>query len=81
MQEPQSYGSVPLKSVEAAIKQIKEPYTDCPERLEDVNITFEYLVGSFFPKIIDNINAKMNDTYTAGYLQGLADAKEGKDAH
>ena len=81
MQEPQSYGSVPLSRVEAAIKQIKEHYTDCPERLEDVNITFEYLVGSFFPRIIDNINAKMNDTYMAGYLQGLADAKEGKNAN
>jgi hypothetical protein len=81
MQEPESYGSVPLKVVEAAIKQIKEHYADCPERLEDVNITFEYLVGSFFPRIVDNIKVKMNDAYTTGYLQGLADAKEGKDVH
>ena len=78
MQEPQSYGSVPLSRVEAAIKQIKEHYADCPERLDDVNITFEYLVGSFFPRIIDNINAKMNDTYMAGYMQGIEDGKAGK---
>lgn len=79
MQEPQSYGSVKLTRVKAAIKQIEDHYQDCPERLEDVEVTFEYLVGSFFPRIIDNINSRMNDTYTQGYLQGLKDAKENHD--
>ena len=75
MQQPESYGSVKLSRVKAAIKQIEDHYQDCPERLEDVEVTFEYLVGSFFPRIIDNINARMNDTYTQGYLQGLNDGK------
>lgn len=78
MQEPKSYGSVKLTSVKAAIKQIEEHYQDCPERLEDVEVTFEYLVGSFFPKIIDNINKRMNDTYTQGYIQGFSEGKEQK---
>lgn len=78
MQEPKSYGSVKLTSVKAAIKQIEEHYQDCPERLEDVEVTFEYLVGSFFPKIIDNINKRMNDTYTQGYIQGFNEGKEQK---
>ena len=75
MQQPESYGSVKLSRVKAAIKQIEDHYQDCPERLEDVEVTFEYLVGSFFPRIIDNINARMNNTYTQGYLQGLNDGK------
>lgn len=75
MKAPESYGQVPLTKVKAAIKQIEEHYQDCPERIEDVNVTFEYLVGSFFPKIIDNINKSMNDAYMAGYLQGMNDAK------
>lgn len=75
MQQPESYGSVKLTRVKAAIKQIEDHYQDCPERLEDVEVTFEYLVGSFFPRIIDNINSRMNDTYTQGYLQGLNDGK------
>ena len=79
MQQPESYGSVKLSRVKAAIKQIEDHYQDCPERLEDVEVTFEYLVGSFFPRIIDNINSKMNDTYMQGYLQGLNDAKENHD--
>jgi hypothetical protein len=79
MQQPESYGSVKLSRVKAAIKQIEDHYQDCPERLEDVEVTFEYLVGSFFPRIIDNINSRMNDMYTQGYLQGLNDAKENHD--
>ena len=79
MQQPESYGSVKLTRVKAAIKQIEDHYQDCPERLEDVEVTFEYLVGSFFPRIIDNINSRMDDTYTQGYIQGLKDAKENHD--
>lgn len=76
MQAPETYGTVKLSRVKAAIAQVEEHYADCPERLEDVELTFEYLVGSFFPKIIDNIQRTMNDKYTAGYIQGLNDAKE-----
>ena len=76
MREPESYGKVPLSRVKAAIKQIENHYIDCPERLEDVELTFEYLIGSFFPKIVENINKKMNEAYTQGYIQGLKEAKE-----
>lgn len=73
MKEPLSYGSVKFKKVEAALDQIRQHYTDSPERLEDVNITFEYLIGSFFPKIMENINKQFNQQYTLGYIAGLQD--------
>jgi hypothetical protein len=76
MTEPKSYGTVKFSQVKAAIAQIEQHYIDCPERLADVDLTFEYLVGSFFPNIVENINTRMNHQYTAGYLQGLTDAKE-----
>ena len=76
MQEPESYGKVKLSKVKAAIKQIEEHYQDCPERLEDVEVTFEYLVGSFFPKIVENIQKEMNKQYTLGYLQRINEEKE-----
>lgn len=76
MQEPESYGKVKLSTVKAAIKQIEEHYKDCPERLEDVEITFEYLVGSFFPKIVENIQKEMNQQYMLGYLQRVNEEKE-----
>lgn len=77
MQEPKTYGTVKLSTVKAAIAQIEEHYQECPERLEDVEVTFEYLVGSFFPKIVENINETLNKQYTLGYIQGLKDGKEG----
>jgi hypothetical protein len=76
MQEPNSYGTVKLSTVKAAIKQIEEHYQDCPERLEDVEVTFEYLVGSFFPKIVSNIQKEMNRQYMLGYLQRVNEEKE-----
>ena len=81
MKAPESYGQVSYTRVKAALTQVEEHYQDCPERLNDVNLTFEYLVGSFFPKIIDNINKSMNDAYMAGYLQGMKDAKGEQDAN
>jgi hypothetical protein len=74
MQEPESYGKVKYTRVKAALKQIEEHYADCPERLEDVNITFEYLVGSFFPTILKNIDKELNRYYTLGYIQGRKEA-------
>ena len=75
MTEPESYGSVKLSRVKAAIKQIEEHYEENPERLEEVEITFEYLIGSFFPEIIKNIKSTMNEIYTQGYFQGLEDGR------
>lgn len=75
MPELKTYGTVKLSSVKAAIKQIEEHYQDCPERLDDVDVTFEYLVGSFFPKIIDNINAEMNKQHTLGFIEGVNSVK------
>lgn len=77
MQEPKTYGTVKFSTVKAAITQIEEHYQECPERLEDVEVTFEYLIGSFFPKIVENINETINKQYTLGYIQGLRDGKEG----
>lgn len=76
MTEPKTYGTVKLTTVKAAIKQIEEHYTDCPERLDEVEITFEYLVGSFFPKILENMDKEFNLQYTKGYMQGLQEGME-----
>lgn len=73
MREPDSYGKVPYTRVKAALTQIEEHYAKSPERLADVEITFEYLVGSFFPQIVENIDEAMKRQYTLGYIQGRKD--------
>lgn len=71
----QSYGSVKLSRVKAAIQQIEDHYQDCPERLEDVEITFEYLIGSFFPTIVENIKKEHARQHRLGYIDGLEAAR------
>lgn len=71
MTEQKSYGSVKLSRLKAAIKQIEDHYQDTPERLENVELTFEYLIGSFFPEVVENIHAEANKQYTKGYIEGL----------
>jgi hypothetical protein len=79
MQEPNSYGKVKYGQVKAALNQIAEHYQDDLERLDDVDITFEYLVGSFFPTIIKNIEAAMSQQYINGYIDGQKDANNVND--
>ena len=73
MQVPDSYGKVKYAQVKAALDQIAEHYQDNPERLNDVDISFEYLVGSFFPNIVKNIQSAMSQQYINGYIQGQKD--------
>lgn len=39
-------------------------------------VSFEFLVGSCFPKALDNIKEEMRRQYTLGYVEGQ---KEGKN--
>ena len=39
-------------------------------------VSFEFLVGSCFPKALDNIKEEMRRQYTLGYIEGQ---KEGKN--
>ena len=39
-------------------------------------VSFEFLVGSCFPKALENVKAEMRRQYTLGYVEGQ---KEGKN--
>lgn len=77
MERTDTYGTVKLARVKAAIKQIEEHYSDySPEEIDNIDITFEYLVGSFFPTILNNMDEALNHNYTKGYMQGLQEGME-----
>lgn len=69
----ESYGKVPYVKVKNALEQIKKDLSDVPEK--EIDITFEYLVGSFFPEIMTNINEEMRRQHTLGYMEGLKDGQ------
>lgn len=43
---------------------------------DETEISFEYLVGSCFPDIMDNIKKTIAAQYTQGYIDGLTDREE-----
>ena len=39
-------------------------------------VSFEFLVGSCFPNVMDNIKEEMRRQYTMGYMEGQKDRNE-----
>ena len=39
-------------------------------------ISFEFLIGSCFPKALENIKEEMRRQYTKGYVEGLKDGND-----
>lgn len=39
-------------------------------------VSFEFLVGSCFPNVMDNIKEEMRRQYTMGYVEGQKDKDE-----
>lgn len=64
--------TVPFLKVEAAIEMIKKQF---PDTYKDLSLSFEYLVGSFYPTIFDNMKSALKDAYTQGYAQGISEKK------
>ena len=76
----ESLGSVKLTKVEAAVEQIKKYYEKTPERIEDIDISFEYIIASFFPDVFENIKNRLKDEHTLGYIEGYtAKIEEGNN--
>lgn len=69
----ESYGSIKLSQLKKAIAQIENVSKD-----KDVDITFEYLIGSFFPEVVKNVREEANKQYTAGYFEGMKAASKEK---
>lgn len=42
---------------------------------DDTEVSFEYLVGSCFPNILENIKTALHIEYTNGYTTGLREGK------
>ncbi len=52
-----------LKKIIKAIEKTKPA--------DDTDISFEYIVGSCFPNIMENIKREIHAQYTQGYIDGL----------
>ena len=60
-----------LSRVQKVIDAVKRTVTE-----EDPDVTFEYIVGSCFPTVFENVQKKLRDEHMEGYLEGLAASKD-----
>jgi hypothetical protein len=42
---------------------------------KDVEVTFEYMIASCFPRVWNNIQKRLSYEHTQGYIQGREDAE------
>lgn len=70
-QLPESIGTVKASVLIEAINSYKKHFED----LEDFEISFEYIIGSFFPDVLDNILSYVKDERTKAYIEGYHDAR------
>ena len=67
-------------SISITLTQLKKFCNNCSKVYEftdddDVQVSFELIIGSLFPTILDNIKIFGTKKYIQGYTQGLEDAK------
>lgn len=65
-----SLGKVKVKALKDAIKSIERDFKGQPINIDEIDITFEYIVGSFFPQVMDNINKTIKDERSKAYIEG-----------
>lgn len=66
-----SLDSVKLTRVEKILESVKKHYQDSPERIDDIELSFEFIIGSLFPDVYNNILEALNREHTLGYMEGL----------
>ena len=75
-----SIGSVKLKTLKKAIKSIEHSLNGSPiNDIDNIDISFEYIIGSFFPKVLDSINNRIKEEKTKSYIEGYNVGKSEND--
>lgn len=64
----ETLGITTLARIEKIIDAVKLHQKD--KDAEDVEITMEFLVGSLFPELFKNFEAKIADEYQRGFMDG-----------
>ena len=64
--------SVTLSEIEKLLKRVREVSED-----REVEISFEFIIGSLFPTSWNNIQEALSQQYIEGYRAGYRDGEEG----
>lgn len=69
--EHKPVAKVKLDKLKRMIKSIERDYGGTPEIIDNMDITFEYIIASLFPNIMDNINEEFTHQYITGFNDRL----------
>lgn len=69
--EHEPVARVKLDKMKRMIKSIERDYGGTPEIIDNMDITFEYIIASLFPNIMDNINKEFTHQYITGFNDRL----------
>lgn len=64
-----------MDRIECDFKRLKKIVSHCKRTgmTNSSKISFEFIVGSCFPNVLENIKTEMKNQYTQGYMQALKD--------
>lgn len=66
--------SIKLSDAERILASLRA-HADQLEGVEDLELSFEYMLTAMFPTCWENIKAEMNRQYTAGFIAGQNEPK------
>ena len=55
------------------LTSLERDFEGRPEVLDNIDISFEYVIGSLFPNILSNIENTFAQNYIQGYNKGLSE--------
>lgn len=61
---------VPFTVLDNLVQRIKNQPV-IKDRLDETEVSLEFVLGSLFPNVYDNVKDTIKDQYTAGYIAGL----------
>ena len=62
---------IPFSKLKRMVESIENHFVETPERLDEVELSFEYIIGSCFPNVFENIKDALKQEHTKGYIEGL----------
>ena len=69
--------NIKLTQLEKLVQKIKASYS--PEDTEQIEVSFELLVGSLYPTLYQNVMESIKDAYTQGVIDGMKEREGNND--
>lgn len=69
--------NIKLTQLEKLVQKIKASYS--PDDTDQIEVSFELLVGSLYPTLYQNVMESIKDAYTQGVIDGMKEREENND--